>query len=167
MSAAADCGVSLRDASHRRATPSLPQSAKVIENSEGARTTPSMVAFTDKGERVVGMPAKRQVRIWRRRRRARLPSRPCPRPQAVTNPTNTLYATKRLIGRRFDDPLTQKEAKASPPRRCLPPDAHPPALLPRRWCRSRLCVRTTGMPGSRLAAAATRPARSGRLRSRR
>eukprot|EP00899_Mesostigma_viride_P028183 jgi/Mesvir1/854/Mv17426-RA.2 len=66
---------------------------KVIENAEGARTTPSMVAFTAKGERVVGMPAKRQ---------------------SVTNPTNTLYATKRLIGRRFDDPTTQKEAKMVP-----------------------------------------------------
>ena len=67
--------------------------AKVIENAEGARTTPSMVAFTDKGEKLVGMPAKRQ---------------------AVTNPTNTLYATKRLIGRAFEDEQTQKEAKAVP-----------------------------------------------------
>ena len=64
--------------------------AKVIENAEGARTTPSMGAFTDKGEKLVGMPAKRQ---------------------AVTNPTNTLYATKRLIGRAFEDEQTQKEAK--------------------------------------------------------
>ena len=67
--------------------------AKVIENAEGARTTPSILAFTDKGEKLVGMPAKRQ---------------------AVTNPTNTLYATKRLIGRAFEDPQTQKEAKAVP-----------------------------------------------------
>ena len=65
----------------------------MIENAEGARTTPSMVAFTDKGEKLVGMPAKRQ---------------------AVTNPTNTLYATKRLIGRAFEDEQTQKEAKAVP-----------------------------------------------------
>mmetsp|Transcript_3999 Transcript_3999/g.13988 ORF Transcript_3999/g.13988 Transcript_3999/m.13988 type:complete len:605 (+) Transcript_3999:460-2274(+) len=66
---------------------------RVIENSEGARTTPSIVAFTEKNERLVGLPAKRQ---------------------AVTNPSNTLYATKRLIGRRFDDPQTQKEAKVVP-----------------------------------------------------
>ena len=69
------------------------KAAKVIENAEGARTTPSMVAFTDKGERLVGQPAKRQ---------------------AVTNPTNTLYACKRFIGRRFDDPHTKKEAKMVP-----------------------------------------------------
>jgi molecular chaperone DnaK (HSP70) len=70
--------------------PSVAQVAKVIENAEGMRTTPSIVAFTDKGERLVGMPAKRQ---------------------AVTNPLNTVYATKRLIGRMYDDPQTQKEAK--------------------------------------------------------
>src|SRR3954470_20330587 len=63
-------------------------SAKVIENAEGARTTPSMVAFTQGGERLVGQPAKRQ---------------------AVTNPENTLFAIKRLIGRRHDDPLTLKD----------------------------------------------------------
>mmetsp|Transcript_8794 Transcript_8794/g.31718 ORF Transcript_8794/g.31718 Transcript_8794/m.31718 type:complete len:708 (-) Transcript_8794:112-2235(-) len=67
--------------------------AKVIENAEGSRTTPSVVAFTDKGEKLVGVPAKRQ---------------------AVTNPINTLYATKRLIGRRFDDPMTKKEAESVP-----------------------------------------------------
>ena len=61
---------------------------RVIENAEGARTTPSMVAFTDSGERLVGQSAKRQ---------------------AVTNPTNTLYAIKRLIGRRYDDPLVAKD----------------------------------------------------------
>ena len=61
---------------------------KVIENAEGARTTPSMVAFTDSGERLVGQPAKRQ---------------------AVTNPIRTLFAIKRLIGRRFDDPISQKD----------------------------------------------------------
>ena len=61
---------------------------KVLENSEGARTTPSVVAITKDGERLVGMPAKRQ---------------------AVTNAENTLSATKRLIGRMFDDPETQKD----------------------------------------------------------
>ena len=61
---------------------------RVIENSEGARTTPSMVAFTDSGERLVGQSAKRQ---------------------AVTNPSNTLYAIKRLIGRRFEDPMVAKD----------------------------------------------------------
>jgi len=66
---------------------------RVIENAEGQRTTPSVVAFTDKGERLVGIPAKRQ---------------------AVTNPTNTVYATKRLIGRAFDDPQTAKEAAMVP-----------------------------------------------------
>ncbi|CAN6992155.1 unnamed protein product [Brassica oleracea var. botrytis] len=66
---------------------------KVIENAEGARTTPSVVAFNPKGELLVGTPAKRQ---------------------AVTNPTNTLFGTKRLIGRKFDDPQTQKEMKMVP-----------------------------------------------------
>ncbi|GAU45344.1 hypothetical protein TSUD_84610 [Trifolium subterraneum] len=69
------------------------KNAKVIENSEGARTTPSVVAYNQKGELLVGTPAKRQ---------------------SVTNPTNTLFGTKRLIGRRFDDPQTQKEMKMVP-----------------------------------------------------
>jgi molecular chaperone DnaK len=67
--------------------------AKVIENAEGARTTPSMVAFSSAGERLVGQPAKRQ---------------------AVTNPENTLFAIKRLIGRRFDDPMTRKDIDLVP-----------------------------------------------------
>jgi molecular chaperone DnaK len=66
---------------------------RVIENSEGARTTPSVVAFTDDGQRIVGQPAKRQ---------------------AVQNPENTIHAVKRLIGRRFDDPITQKDVKLVP-----------------------------------------------------
>ncbi|MBB4631703.1 molecular chaperone DnaK [Sphingosinicella soli] len=66
---------------------------KVIENAEGARTTPSMVAFTKDGERLVGQPAKRQ---------------------AVTNPDNTVFAVKRLIGRRFDDPVTKKDMALVP-----------------------------------------------------
>jgi molecular chaperone DnaK len=67
--------------------------AKVIENAEGSRTTPSVVAFTPEGERIVGMPARRQ---------------------AVTNAKNTFYATKRLIGRKFDDKETQKDMKLVP-----------------------------------------------------
>jgi len=67
--------------------------AKVIENAEGQRTTPSVVAFTDDGQRLVGVPAKRQ---------------------AVTNPEHTIFASKRLIGRRFDDDATQKDLKTLP-----------------------------------------------------
>jgi molecular chaperone DnaK len=66
---------------------------KVIENAEGVRTTPSMVAFTEDGERLVGLPAKRQ---------------------AVTNPENTFFAIKRLIGRRYDDPMVEKDKKLVP-----------------------------------------------------
>ncbi|MEG8098737.1 molecular chaperone DnaK [Candidatus Liberibacter brunswickensis] len=69
------------------------KNVRVIENSEGTRTTPSMVAFTDEGERLVGQPAKRQ---------------------AVTNPRNTIFAAKRLIGRRFDDPTVAKDASLVP-----------------------------------------------------
>ncbi|RFC67594.1 MULTISPECIES: molecular chaperone DnaK [Mesorhizobium] len=69
------------------------KSTRIIENSEGARTTPSIVAFTADGERLVGQPARRQ---------------------AVTNPTNTIFAVKRLIGRRFDDPVTEKDEKLVP-----------------------------------------------------
>src|SRR6059058_5495114 len=74
--------------------------AKVIENAEGARTTPSMVAFTQSGERLVGQPAKRQ---------------------AVTNPENTFFAIKRLIGRRYNDPLTEKD-KGLVPYKIIPGD---------------------------------------------
>jgi len=66
---------------------------KVLENAEGANITPSIVAFTDSGERLVGLPAKRQ---------------------AVTNPLNTFFAIKRLIGRRYDDPTVEKDKKLVP-----------------------------------------------------
>ena len=69
------------------------KNAKVIENAEGARTTPSIVAFTDGDERLVGQPAKRQ---------------------AVTNPEGTLFAVKRLIGRRYDDPMVAKDKDLVP-----------------------------------------------------
>src|SRR5919198_4413983 len=65
----------------------------VIANSEGSRTTPSVVAFTDSGERLVGQIARRQ---------------------AITNPENTISAVKRLIGRRSDDPMVQKASKVLP-----------------------------------------------------
>ena len=66
--------------------------AKVLENAEGARTTPSVVAFTDEGEKLVGQPAKRQ---------------------AVTNPENTIFAVKRLIGRNFQDPTVKKDIETA------------------------------------------------------
>jgi molecular chaperone DnaK (HSP70) len=69
------------------------KTARVIENSEGARTTPSIVAVTADGTRLVGAPAKRQT---------------------VTNPSNTFFETKRLIGRKFDDAIVQREAKLVP-----------------------------------------------------
>ncbi len=69
------------------------KNARVIENAEGARTTPSQVAFTESGERLVGQPAKRQ---------------------AVTNPEATLFAIKRLIGRRNDDPMVETDKKLVP-----------------------------------------------------
>ncbi|SDI77144.1 MULTISPECIES: molecular chaperone DnaK [Bradyrhizobium] len=69
------------------------KTAKVIENAEGMRTTPSIVAFTDDGERLVGQPAKRQ---------------------AVTNPERTFFAVKRLVGRRYDDPMVEKDKKLVP-----------------------------------------------------
>src|SRR6056300_191373 len=69
------------------------KSAKVIENAEGDRTTPSIIAFTEDGETLVGQSAKRQ---------------------AVTNPQNTLFAIKRLIGRQFDDEVVQRDIKMVP-----------------------------------------------------
>jgi molecular chaperone DnaK len=69
------------------------KTAKVIENAEGMRTTPSIVAFSDDGERLVGQPAKRQ---------------------AVTNPERTFLAVKRLVGRRYDDPMVEKDKKLVP-----------------------------------------------------
>src|SRR6187431_932333 len=69
------------------------KSPRVIENAEGMRTTPSIVAFTDDGERLVGQPAKRQ---------------------AVTNPERTIFAVKRLIGRRYEDPMVEKDKKLVP-----------------------------------------------------
>ena len=67
--------------------------AKVLENAEGARTTPSVVAFTDESEKLIGQPAKRQ---------------------AVTNPENTIFAVKRLIGRNFEDPTVKKDVETAP-----------------------------------------------------
>ena len=67
--------------------------AKVLENAEGARTTPSVVAFTEENEKLIGQPAKRQ---------------------AVTNPENTIFAVKRLIGRNFDDATVKKDIEAAP-----------------------------------------------------
>ena len=67
--------------------------AKVLENAEGARTTPSVVAFTDENEKLIGQPAKRQ---------------------AVTNPENTIFAVKRLIGRNFEDSTVKKDIEAAP-----------------------------------------------------
>ena len=90
---------------------------KVIENAEGMRTTPSIVAFTDDNERLVGQPAKRQ---------------------AVTNPEKTIFAVKRLIGRRYDDPMVEKDKK----------------LVPTRFPRRRMA-----MPGSRPTASNIRPRR--------
>ena len=93
-------------------------SAKVIENAEGARTTPSMVAFTESGDTGGGQPAKRQ---------------------SIVNPENTIFAIKRLIGRRYDDPITQKT---------------------KAWSLTRSCPTKTGTPGSRFAASNTVQARS-------
>jgi len=96
------------------------KTAKVIENAEGMRTTPSIVAFSDDGERLVGQPAKRQ---------------------AVTNPERTFFAVKRLVGRRYDDPMVERTRSLSPTRSSRRPMA---------------------MPGSKPTARPTRPRRSPR-----
>ena len=101
------------------------KSPRVIENAEGMRTTPSIVAFTDDGERLVGQPAKRQ---------------------AVTNPEKTIFAVKRLIGRRYDDPMVEKDKK----------------LVPYKIAKAR-----TATPGSRRTARHIRPRRSPRSSCRR
>jgi molecular chaperone DnaK len=80
------------------------QTSRVIENSEGARTTPSVVAFTKHGERLVGLPAKRQ---------------------AVVNPENTIFAFKRLIGRQYKDAEVQEDIKHWPFRLVARPDGRP------------------------------------------
>ena len=89
---------------------------KVIENAEGMRTTPSIVAFTDDGERLVGQPAKRQ---------------------AVTNPERTIFAVKRLIGRRYDDPMVEKDKKLVPYKHpfhvCLRQSVAPHSSHRRTW----------------------------------
>ena len=98
---------------------------KVIENSEGARTTPSMVAFANSGERLVGQSAKRQ---------------------AVTNPMKTLYSVKRLIGRRFDDPMVAKEK----------------SLVPFNIVKGRPATRGSRWTASSTARARSRPSSSAR-----
>jgi molecular chaperone DnaK len=80
------------------------QTSRVIENAEGARTTPSVVAFTKHGERLVGLPAKRQ---------------------GVVNPENTIFAFKRLIGRKFKDPEVQEDIKHWPFRLVAKSDGRP------------------------------------------
>ena len=92
---------------------------KVIENAEGARTTPSMVAFTDKGGVLVGQPSKRQM---------------------ITNPENTVFAIKRLIGRRYDDPIVAQGQG--------------------QWCPTRSSLVRTAMRGSKCEARNTARARS-------
>ncbi len=95
---------------------------KVIENSEGARTTPSIVAFTPDGERLVGQPAKRQ---------------------AVTNPEKTFFAIKRLIGRTYADPLTQKD------KGLVPYSIVKPITATRGWKRTARSIRPRRSPPSR------------------
>ena len=98
---------------------------KVIANAEGVNTTPSIVAFTEDGERLVGLPAKRQ---------------------GVTNPSNTLFAIKRLIGRRYTDPMVEKDKNSSPIRSSRARTATPgwkraASRTPRRRSRPSFCRR--------------------------
>ena len=86
------------------------KSARVIENAEGVRTTPSVVAFTKHGERLVGLPAKRQ---------------------AVVNPENTIFAFKRLIGRKFKDPEVQEDIKHWPFKLVAKSDGRPAVQIER------------------------------------
>ena len=88
------------------------QQQKVIENAEGGRTTPSVIAYTDNDEVLVGLPAKRQ---------------------AVTNPENTLYAIKRLIGRTFDDEVVSKDADMVPYKIVHYPDRWVPFRIYQVW----------------------------------
>ncbi len=110
---------------------------KVIPNSEGGRTTPSVVAFTESGERLVGQIAKRQ---------------------AITNPENTLYAVKRLIGRKYSDPEVQKDINDTYLIRIVQApngDAHIPSKgqdfirLPKSppWCLQKMKQTCGGLPG--------------------
>jgi hypothetical protein len=126
------------------------QEAKVIENAEGVRTTPSVIGFGKNGEMLVGLPAKRQ---------------------AITNPQNTIYATKRLIGRRYDDPQTQKEKKVgSSWLASVVSQAKTPACQythvgrahgwrPYRWFHSRLSRLRMGMRGCLLGGKRSLPRR--------
>lgn len=105
------------------------KTARVIENSEGARTTPSVVAFTKHGERLVGLPAKRQ---------------------AVVNSQNTVFAFKRLIGRQYSDPEVKKDMEHW----CVTPASPILAFADLRAGRSRLCLSLTVDLRSRSTTAA-------------
>jgi molecular chaperone DnaK (HSP70) len=107
------------------------QTSRVIENAEGARTTPSIVAFTKHGERLVGLPAKRQ---------------------AIVNSSNTVYAFKRLIGRQFKD----KEVKDDMKHWCVPAGRVRWHVLTWRPGRSRSCLALTAAPRSRSRTTARR-----------
>jgi len=118
---------------------------KVIENAEGMRTTPSIVAFSDDGERLVGQPAKRQ---------------------AVTNPERTIFAVKRLVGRRYDDPMVEKDKKLVPYKiikasngpltATLKPSTHTPKInAPMTLALAPSATNTVENPSTNSAAAST------------